>query len=203
MKLIDQSRWREVITTLAKLHTVNIDVVGLDSFGHRSGFYRRRLQDLKVSEQSQRGAVDINTHKPIGKVPGVEEMIQFFSDADYQPKSRASLIHGDFKIKNVIFHKTEPKVIGILKYVLLNSSITSLLDLSTDLRLAGNLPRSATRSQILRTFYNLGQYLKCLQLQLRLYHFRRGPQPELWDYLQSPTVSLGIAGWQDGTQKQR
>lgn len=123
----DKCRWHEVITTLAKLHTVNIDVVGLDSFGHRSGFYRRQLQTLHDSEQSQRGVVDINTHRPVGKVPGVEEMIQFFSDGDYQPRNRASLMHGDFKIKNLVFHKTEPKVIGILKYVILNTSMISLL----------------------------------------------------------------------------
>ncbi|KAJ5809241.1 APH-domain-containing protein [Penicillium pulvis] len=108
--------WREVITTLAKLHNVNIDVVGLDSLGRRSGFYRRQIQNLQDSEESQRVAVDVNTHRPVGKVPGVEEMIQFFSDGDYQPRNRASLIHGDFKIKNIVFHKTEPKVVGILNW---------------------------------------------------------------------------------------
>lgn len=122
----DQSRWREVIITLAKLHNVNIDVVGLDSFGRRSGFYRCQLQNLQDSEESQRSVVDLNTHKPVGKVPGVEEMIQFFSDGDYQPRNRASLIHGDFQIKNIVFHKTEPKVIGILKYARPRCSMISL-----------------------------------------------------------------------------
>ncbi|KAJ6016816.1 hypothetical protein N7451_000195 [Penicillium sp. IBT 35674x] len=111
-----RSRWREVITILAKLHNVNIDVLGLDSFGHRSGFYRRQLQALQKSEKSQRAVVDVNTHRPVGKVPGVEEMIQFFSDEDCQPRNRASLIHGDFKIRNIVFHKTEPKVVGILSW---------------------------------------------------------------------------------------
>lgn len=116
-----------MVKTLAKLHNVNIDIVELDSFGRRSGFYRRQLQKLQDSEESQRAVVDVNTHKSVGKVPGVEEMIQFFSDGDYQPRNRASLIHGDFQIKNIVFHKTEPKVIGILKYACPRCSIVFLL----------------------------------------------------------------------------
>ncbi|KAJ5660934.1 APH-domain-containing protein [Penicillium longicatenatum] len=108
--------WHEVMTILATLHNVNIDVVGLDSFGHRSGYYRRQLQNLKDSELSQRVLIDSKTHRPVGKVPGIDEMIQFFSDGDYQPRNRASLIHGDFKLKNIVFHKTEPRVIGILNW---------------------------------------------------------------------------------------
>jgi aminoglycoside phosphotransferase (APT) family kinase protein len=34
-----------------------------------------------------------------------------------QPKDRTSLIHGDYKIDNLVFHKTEPRVIGILEYI--------------------------------------------------------------------------------------
>ncbi len=37
---------------------------------------------------------------------------------------RRTLIHGDYKIDNLVYHKTEPRVIGILEYVL---SLTPLL----------------------------------------------------------------------------
>jgi aminoglycoside phosphotransferase (APT) family kinase protein len=43
-------------------------------------------------------------------------MVSFFSDPTTQPKDRSSLVHGDYKIDNVVFHKSEPRVIGILDW---------------------------------------------------------------------------------------
>jgi len=59
--------------------------------------------------------VDIETGKAVGKIPNWDAMLQFFKDPKTQPKDRGSPIHGDYKIDNLVFHKTEPRVIGILE----------------------------------------------------------------------------------------
>lgn len=64
--------------------------------------------------------IDVDSGEPVGRVPGVDDMVQFFADENYQPRDRACLIHGDFKIDNLVFHRTEPKIIGILESVHMN-----------------------------------------------------------------------------------
>lgn len=91
--------------------------MGLGSYGRRAGFYQRQIQTWKESEKAQSAVLDVETKEQVGRVPGMDEMIRFFSDEKYQPRDRACLIHGDYKIDNLVFHKTEPRIIGILEYV--------------------------------------------------------------------------------------
>lgn len=42
--------------------------------------------------------------------------MRFF--AATQPEDRSTVVHGDYKIDNLVFHKTEPYVIGILDWEL-------------------------------------------------------------------------------------
>lgn len=59
----------------------------------------------------------MDTHKPVGPIhPQFDALIDFFGDTALQPKDRATLVHGDFKIDNLMFHPTEPRVIGILDW---------------------------------------------------------------------------------------
>ena len=68
--------------------------------------------------ESQAQAVDIESKKPVGKIPHFDDMMSFFKDSKTQPQDRATLIHGDYKIDNLVYHQSEPKVIEILEYVL-------------------------------------------------------------------------------------
>ena len=64
-------------------------------------------------QQSQ--AVDIETRVQVGKIPHFDDMVAFFHDPATQPQDRSTLIHGDYKIDNLVYHKTETRVIGILE----------------------------------------------------------------------------------------
>ncbi len=108
--------WKDAIRTLGKLHRVRPKDVGLESFGKPTGFYDRQIKTFGSLGESQAAAKDEETGQVVGKLPHCDEFVQFFSESNGQPKDRGVLFHGDYKIDNLVFHKTEPKVIGILDW---------------------------------------------------------------------------------------
>ncbi len=109
-------RWRDAVRTLAKFHRVDFNKVGLSDFGRHGGFYDRQLKTFGTLSKAQAAAKDVDTGKPVGDIPHFQQMVDFFKQKSTQPKDRATLIHGDYKIDNLVFHKTEPRVIGVLDW---------------------------------------------------------------------------------------
>ncbi|KAK5142269.1 hypothetical protein LTR04_002285 [Oleoguttula sp. CCFEE 6159] len=108
--------WHDAIRTIAKLHRVPPESVNMSSFGKPAGFYNRQLATFKTISEAQAKAVDVETKEPVGQIPHYDDMVAFFGDPKTQPKDRSGFVHGDYKIDNVVFHKTEPRVIGILDW---------------------------------------------------------------------------------------
>lgn len=107
--------WRDAVRTLAKFHRVKPASVNMESYGKPSGFYNRQLKTFGTISQAQAMAKDKETGVPVGKIPHFDEMTAFLQDPKTQPKDRTSFVHGDYKIDNLVYHKTEPRVIGILE----------------------------------------------------------------------------------------
>ncbi|KAI6779268.1 Acyl-CoA dehydrogenase family member-like protein [Emericellopsis cladophorae] len=128
------SHWKAAVKTLAKFHRVDFRKVGLEDFGKHSDFYDRQvatwrhisavgvftsccLKSVLINPaKSQEQVVDVKTGEPVGPIPHLDEMLAFFSDKRYQPKDRATLVHGDYKIDNMVFHPSRPEVIGLLDW---------------------------------------------------------------------------------------
>lgn len=108
-------RWQDAVVTLAKLHRISPSSVGLSSFGKSSGFYNRQIKTFSTISVAQAQAVDVETRTSVGKTPHYEDVVKFLRDPESQPQDRASLIHGDYKIDNLVYHQTEPRIIGILE----------------------------------------------------------------------------------------
>ncbi|KAL8944759.1 MAG: hypothetical protein Q9211_000475 [Gyalolechia sp. 1 TL-2023] len=102
--------------TLAKLHRLSPASVGLSDFGKPSGFYDRQLKTFSTISESQANTIDVETQIAVGQIPHFDDMVAFFSNPETQPRDRATLIHGDYKIDNLVFDRTEPRVIGILDW---------------------------------------------------------------------------------------
>lgn len=107
--------WSDAIRTLAKLHRVNAQDVGLEDFGRPRGFYNRQIATWRTICEAQARVADAETGEEVGDLPHFEAMMRFFEHVGNQPRDRGTLIHGDYKIDNLVFHKIEPRVIGILE----------------------------------------------------------------------------------------
>lgn len=108
--------WRDAVRTLAKLHRINPKDVGLEKFGRPNGFYKRQIKTFRSLAESQAAAKDNDTNEAVGQLPHFDEFLSFFSQEENQPYDRGVIFHGDYKIDNLVFHKTEPRVIGILDW---------------------------------------------------------------------------------------
>jgi aminoglycoside phosphotransferase (APT) family kinase protein len=165
------TRWHSAITTLAKFHRVSPSSVNLSTYGKPSGFYTRQIATFNTVSQSQASAKDKETGEPVGKIPHQDDMVSFFSDTTTQPKDRATFVHGDYKIDNVVFHKTEPRVIGILDWEMstighplsdLNNVLAPYLTASNDIAVSigrahkgfqvGATPGLPTRDQLVEWY---------------------------------------------------
>ncbi|KAI2636910.1 phosphotransferase enzyme family protein [Hypomontagnella submonticulosa] len=108
--------WRAAVEALASLHRVDPDAVGLGTFGRRGGFYDRQLATWQQICAAQARATDVETGEPVGAIPHMDALMAFFRDATRRPRDRATLVHGDYKIDNVVFAADGPRVAGILDW---------------------------------------------------------------------------------------
>lgn len=111
-----EALWKAAVETLAKLHRVDFEKVGLAKFGRKDGFYGRQVETWRGICAAQAKAKDVETGKDVGSLPHMDGLMAFFSMEKGRPKDRTTIVHGDYKIDNLVFHKTEPRVIGILDW---------------------------------------------------------------------------------------
>ncbi|KAF9972261.1 hypothetical protein BGZ73_004646 [Actinomortierella ambigua] len=107
--------WLSAVDTLAKLHKVNYIEAGLEGYGRPAGFYPRQISSLTKVATAQAAAKD-KDGQAVGPVPDIEKMTAWFKKNEIADAT--SIVHGDYKIDNLVFHPTEPRVIGILDWEL-------------------------------------------------------------------------------------
>ncbi|KAK8965369.1 hypothetical protein KSP40_PGU015069 [Platanthera guangdongensis] len=101
---------------LASLHSVNVDAVGLERFGRRENYCRRQVERWERQYLSSTGE-----GKPDRNPKMLELAIWLKNHIPSEDSSKTAatgLVHGDFRIDNLVFHPVEDRVIGILDWEL-------------------------------------------------------------------------------------
>ncbi len=92
---------------LARLHTVDWQALGLADFGRPGSYFARQIhrwtQQYRASETE--------------KIESMEWLIAFLPE-HLPAYDETTLVHGDFRLGNVIIHPTEPRVAAVLDWEL-------------------------------------------------------------------------------------
>ena len=94
--------------TIARLHMIDYPAVGLADYGRPGNYLERQIN---------RWSKQYFDDPDAGRDPNMDRLIEWLQ-ANMPPDDPPSIIHGDFRIDNMIFHPTEPRVLAVLDWEL-------------------------------------------------------------------------------------
>ncbi|MDG1943360.1 MAG: phosphotransferase family protein [Halioglobus sp.] len=94
--------------TMAALHNVDIDAVGLKDFGRPGNYFQRQLDRWSKQYHSSETR----------SIPSMDSLMVWLAAKMPQDDGTVTLVHGDYRLDNMMFHPTEPRVIALLDWEL-------------------------------------------------------------------------------------
>jgi aminoglycoside phosphotransferase (APT) family kinase protein len=94
--------------TIAQLHSLDPAAIGLGDYGRPGNYFERQ-----IGRWSQQYLVD----EAAGRVPAMDALVEWLP-ANIPPGEEASIVHGDYRCDNLLFHPTEPRIIAVLDWEL-------------------------------------------------------------------------------------
>ena len=94
--------------TLAALHDVDIEAVGLSDFGKPGSYFERQL--TRWTSQYRASETE--------RVEAMERLIDWLEKNQPPDDGIVGLVHGDYRLDNMMFAKDEPRVIAVLDWEL-------------------------------------------------------------------------------------
>lgn len=126
------------IDTLAKLHRVDWQAVGLSTYGRPEGYLAR--QTARWSAQYEGSKADLAADLDYSRMDWLRDWLMEHA----QVAEESAIVHGDYRLGNVILHPEESKIIAVLDWELstIGHPISDLAYLCLPYRLPRDLPGS-------------------------------------------------------------
>jgi aminoglycoside phosphotransferase (APT) family kinase protein len=99
--------YEAIVDTLAALHSVDYEAVGLGDYGKPGNYFTRQVE--RWTRQYRASQTD--------DMPEVEQLIEWLPRT-VPEQTRTSIVHGDFRIDNMIFAAEGPRVLAVLDWEL-------------------------------------------------------------------------------------
>jgi aminoglycoside phosphotransferase (APT) family kinase protein len=101
------AHYDEMNRVIAQLHMVDYAAIGLAGFGKPGNYFSRQIdrwtKQYKASETE--------------KIEAMDALIEWLPK-NIPPGDETSIVHGDYRLDNMIFHPTEPRILAILDWEL-------------------------------------------------------------------------------------
>lgn len=99
----------EMNRVIAALHTVDYKAIGLADYGKPGNYFQRQIErwtkQYKLSETES--------------IPAMDQLMAWLPDhIPQEDVDLTSIVHGDYRLDNLMFHPTEPKVLAVLDWEL-------------------------------------------------------------------------------------
>jgi aminoglycoside phosphotransferase (APT) family kinase protein len=97
----------EMNRVIAKLHAVDVDAIGLSDFGRAGNYFGRQIArwTRQYRESSTR------------HIAAMESLMTWLPE-HIPAGEQTSIVHGDYRLDNLVFHPNQPRVIGVLDWEL-------------------------------------------------------------------------------------
>ena len=100
--------YQEMNRVLAALHSVDLDAVGLTDYGKPGNYFERQLGRWTQQYEASK----------LQDIPAMDELIAWLQANQPEDDGQVSLVHGDYRLDNMMWHPSEPKVIAVLDWEL-------------------------------------------------------------------------------------
>ncbi len=99
--------YEDMADVLAKLHSIDPASIGLSDYGKPGNYYSRQIG--RWSQQYVAAKTD--------EIPSMDRLMAWLP-ANIPPGDESSIVHGDYRVENLIFHPTEPRIVAVVDWEL-------------------------------------------------------------------------------------
>ena len=99
--------YEDMADVLARLHDVDVAAVGLGDYGKPGNYYARQIG--RWSQQYLAAKTD--------EIVSMDRLMEWLP-AHIPAGDESGIVHGDYRVENLIFHPTEPRIVAIVDWEL-------------------------------------------------------------------------------------
>ena len=99
--------YEEMNRVIAALHQVDFNAAGLGDYGKPGNYFERQV--ARWTKQYRASETE--------PIQAMDRLIEWLP-ANIPPGDETTIVHGDFRLDNTIFHPTEPRIVAVLDWEL-------------------------------------------------------------------------------------